>query len=125
MSEKEEQPKGSGGPVEGKDSSGGNPDRKRQSVRVTSPQHPSVETLLEADEKLVDVLLTRLGDMWGAERNCPYCEVSRWTVATELVKIPTLRDQGKLPYFAVSCANCGNTVLIDAETVDLWPQERG
>lgn len=77
--------------------------------------------LLEADETQVDKLLEVLAKTWGEDRSCPYCQSSSWSVGNELLKISRLRGDRLQPFFGVICNTCGNTVLIEPETVGLWP----
>lgn len=82
-----------------------------------------VEALKKKDEKLVDELSELLAERWGEDRKCPYCDHSDWVVAKQLLQIERLRDGRPQPFFGVWCEHCGNTVLVEPDSIDLWPSE--
>jgi len=52
---------------------------------------------------------------WGRARKCPYCATVKWDIDPVLVSVMRVNQPLLIPYVAVTCANCGNTVLISAE----------
>lgn len=71
-----------------------------------------------------DKLINSLNKKWHGSR-CPYCQNNQWTVDTAIfTPIEVSENKGmKLggrfqPLIAVSCNNCGNTVLVNGLILD-------
>jgi hypothetical protein len=67
-------------------------------------------------------LIKHLSEKWGTMKPCPLCGVSKWNVTENVFELRE-HQQGKvvvggasaiLPVVPVTCANCGNTVFVNA-----------
>lgn len=64
-------------------------------------------------------LLNKLSEKWN-NAQCPYCGSKHWTVDPNIMTLsPTYSRPHKegielLPVVAVTCQECGNTVLVNA-----------
>lgn len=66
-----------------------------------------------------------LESKWGQDRTCPMCGHTSWFVQDHLFELREF-NQGSvvlggpiMPLAAAICANCGNTVLVNALTAEL------
>lgn len=70
-----------------------------------------------------------LEDKWGYDAKCPLCKHGEWVTSTSLVGTPAVDGTGfkgfstsvGYVFVPVSCANCGYTVLLDTDDMELWP----
>jgi hypothetical protein len=70
----------------------------------------------------VDVakLIAHLNRKWGANRPCPMCGTHEWHVQEAIFQLPDFVPNSfsvggpVIPVVPVICANCGNTVLVNA-----------
>jgi hypothetical protein len=58
--------------------------------------------------------LAWLKEKWGDDHPCPHCRTNVWNVGAKLVELNPWGSTSVLPMLQVTCANCGNVVLIDA-----------
>ena len=76
-------------------------------------------------------IIERLKEAWGQTRPCPLCGKVRWIVTDEMYelnllgKIGTLKIGPKIPVVPVTCANCGNTVVLNAVIAGLMKEPEG
>ena len=67
-------------------------------------------------------LVRWLEEKWGESKPCPYCANTVWQVDPAPVYLPRFRNEdGAIPGYMVTCANCANTVFILAEAAGLGP----
>jgi hypothetical protein len=60
-----------------------------------------------------------LSEKWGADHSCPYCNHNEWHVQTEPVAVQSWISTRALPSVQVICGNCGQFVLVAAQSVRL------
>lgn len=62
-----------------------------------------------------------LQERWGLETECPYCAHNEWSVGSPF-EVSLENGQSLAPHFPVVCANCGNTVFVNAVLAGLIPE---
>jgi len=73
-------------------------------------------------------LIRHLNEKWGAGRKCPQCGVGNWQVQDSLFELRQFGGGGLvvggplIPVVPVTCANCGNTVLVNAILAGVVPK---
>ncbi len=71
-----------------------------------------------------NTVITHLRAKW-AGRTCPMCGVGNWNVQDSTYQLLEFNDRSLvvggpvIPVVPVVCANCGNTLLVNAITVGL------
>jgi predicted RNA-binding Zn-ribbon protein involved in translation (DUF1610 family) len=65
-------------------------------------------------------LIKHLEEKWTSQK-CPMCGKSAWNVPSEIYELRELNGGGLVvgpiplvPVIPITCANCGNTVLVNA-----------
>ena len=53
-------------------------------------------------------------EKWGDQKPCPYCGGNSWVVTDAIRLAPEIGKEGDHMVFPVTCASCGNTVLVNA-----------
>jgi len=81
------------------------------------------------DELDARKLIAHLNRKWG-NRACPMCQANDWNVQSSMFQLLQF-SQGSLvvggpviPVIPVVCANCGNTILINAIVAEVLRQPR-
>lgn len=75
----------------------------------------------EVEKALVNAAIEWLTEVWGAQRPCPYCGHTDWSVGTPY-EIQLASGQTLAPHFTVMCETCGNTVFINAILAGIVPE---
>jgi len=74
-------------------------------------------------------VIKHLEKKWG-NAECPMCKKIEWSIPESLYQLNRCSDEGyiiptsPLPVVAVTCNNCGNTILICAIKMGLVKEEK-
>ena len=85
-----------------------------------------LKTPVLRDEQIA-VALQCQRDRWGANAQCPMCGHAEWIIGRKVVFLespPTglLTPATKYAALQVACANCGNTLLVNASIAGVLPE---
>lgn len=82
-------------------------------------------------------LIDKLNQIWPAPRKCPVCQNQQWNISDTIFELREFQEGNLLiggdsriyPVITVTCMNCGNTLFLNALSLEIVkppaPKEQG